>query len=198
MLKIVESPDPRLAQVCEACDVNDESLKRLSKQMATLMYKNSGCGIAAPQVGVNKRIIVIDVDWDGEKGERNPIVLVNPEIVELQGEPEPGGEGCLSCPGVLLPVTRQPWARVRYLDLEGDEWEIEGDGLLGRCLQHEIDHLDGKTLFETCDADVRIDALRAYEQARREGAKPGDTHIEVGMDRVYALQDQKEAAGAEE
>ncbi len=198
MLKIVESPDPRLAAVCEPCEVGDASLKRLSKQMATLMYKNSGCGIAAPQVGVNKRIIVIDVDWDGDRGERNTIVLVNPEIVELQGDPVPGGEGCLSCPGLLVPVTRQPWARVRYYDLDGEEWEIEGDGLLGRCLQHEIDHLEGRTLFETCDPDVRIDALRAYEQARREGARPGDTSIEVGMERVYALRGQADEAVEDE
>lgn len=119
-----------------------KSLKRLSKQMAHAMYKNYGCGIAAPQVGVTKRLVVIDVDWDGEKGEKNPIVLVNPEIVELAGEPEEGGEGCLSCPGVTVPVKRQPWARVQYYDLDGELWEIEGDGLLGRCLQHEIDPLE--------------------------------------------------------
>lgn len=111
MLPIVISPDPILATVCEPCEPGDKSLKRLSKQMAHAMYKNYGCGIAAPQVGVTKRLVVIDVDWDGEKGEKNPIVLVNPEIVELAGEPEEGGEGCLSCPGVTVPVKRQPWAR---------------------------------------------------------------------------------------
>ena len=109
MLPIVISPDPILATVCEPCEPGDKSLKRLSKQMAHAMYKNYGCGIAAPQVGVTKRLVVIDVDWDGEKGEKNPIVLVNPEIVELAGEPEEGGEGCLSCPGVTVPVKRQPW-----------------------------------------------------------------------------------------
>ena len=81
MLPIVISPDPILATVCEPCEPGDKSLKRLSKQMAHAMYKNYGCGIAAPQVGVTKRLVVIDVDWDGEKGEKNPIVLVNPEIV---------------------------------------------------------------------------------------------------------------------
>ena len=149
MLPIVISPDPILATVCEPCDLGDKSLKRLSKQMAHAMYKNYGCGIAAPQVGVTKRLVVIDVDWDGEKGEKNPIVLVNPEIVELAGEPEEGGEGCLSCPGVTVPV------------------------------KHEIDHLNGKTLFECCDAATRIEALRAYEEARAAGARPGDTDIEV-------------------
>ena len=143
MLPIVISPDPILATVCEPCEPGDKSLKRLSKQMVHAMYKNYGCGIAAPQVGVTKSLVVIDVDWDGEKGEKNPIVLVNPEIVELAGEPEEGGEGCLSCPGVTVPVKRQPWARVQYYDLDGELWEIEGDGLLGRCLQHETDHLNG-------------------------------------------------------
>ena len=179
MLPIVISPDPILATVCEPCEPGDKSLKRLSKQMAHAMYKNYGCGIAAPQVGVTKRLVVIDVDWDGEKGEKNPIVLVNPEIVELAGEPEEGGEGCLSCPGVTVPVKRQPWARVQYYDLDGELWEIEGDGLLGRCLQHEIDHLNSKTLFESCDPVTRIEALRAYEEAKAAGARPGDTDIEV-------------------
>lgn len=179
MLPIVISPDPILATVCEPCDVSDKSLKRLAKQMEHAMYKNYGCGIAAPQVGVTKRLIVIDVDWDGEKGEKNPIVLVNPEIVELAGEPEIGSEGCLSCPGVNVPIERQPWARVQYYDLGGELWEIEGDGLLGRCLQHEIDHLNGKTLFESCDAATRIEALRLYEEARAAGARPGDTDFEV-------------------
>ena len=86
---------------------------------------------------------------------------------------------CLSCPGVTVPVKRQPWARVQYYDLDGELWEIEGDGLLGRCLQHEIDHLNGKTLFESCDPVTRIEALRAYEEAKAAGARPGDTDIEV-------------------
>ena len=180
MLKIVVSPDPVLSQVCEPCTPGDKALVRLSKQMAHAMYKNNGCGIAAPQVGITKRLVVIDVDYDGEDGERNPIVLVNPQIMELRGEPERAGEGCLSCPGVTVPIERQPWARVRYYDLEGELWEIEGDGLLVRCLQHEIDHLDGKTLFESCDPMTRIEALRAYEEARAAGARPGDTSVEVG------------------
>ena len=121
MLPIVISPDPILATVCEPCEPGDKSLKRLSKQMAHAMYKNYGCGIAAPQVGVTKRLVVIDVDWDGEKGEKNPIVLVNPEIVDLAG----------------------------------------------------------KTLFESCDPATRIEALRAYEEAKAAGARPGDTDIEV-------------------
>lgn len=178
MLKIVVSPDPILSQVCEPCTPGDKSLVRLSKQMAHAMYKNNGVGIAAPQVGVSKRLIVIDVDYT-DSSDRDPLVLVNPEIVELKGEPETAGEGCLSCPGITVPISRQPWARVRYYDLDGELWEIEGDGLLGRCLQHEIDHLNGRTLFESCDPMTRIEALRAYDEARAQGARPGGTDIEV-------------------
>lgn len=176
MIKIVLSPDPLLNQVCEPCDpLKDKSLKRLSKQMANMMYKNNGVGLAAPQVGVLKRMVVVDCDWDEDQ--RDPIVLINPEIVERKGEPVTDGEGCLSIPGITIPITRSPWVRVRYLDLNGEMWEIESDGLLGRCLQHEIDHLDGKTLFESCAPADRIAAVTEYEKALAAGAKSGDTAI---------------------
>ena len=178
MLPIVISPDPILATVCEPCDLGDKGLRKLAKQMAKAMYKNDGCGIAAPQLGVTKRLVVVDCD-QAESGEQDPIVLVNPVLVDTQGDPIVVGEGCLSCPGISVPIARPPFARVRYFDLDGEEWEIEGDGLLGRCLQHEIDHLNGKTLFESCDPVTRIEALRAYEEAKANGARPGDTDIEV-------------------
>lgn len=174
-MDIVLSPDPLLRQVCEPCDVHDKSLKRLAKKMAQTMYANNGCGLAGPQVGVLKRLIVIDCDSESE--EKNPLFLVNPEITALEGEATLEDEGCLSCPGISVPVNRQPFVCVRYFDLDGEEWILEGDGLLGRCLQHEIDHLDGKTLFESCDPAARIKALRDYEEALAAGAKPGETSV---------------------
>lgn len=177
MLKIVQSPDPLLNQVCEACEPGERSLKKLAKQMERAMYAHDGVGIAAPQVGVLKRLIVIDVSPEDV---RDPLTLVNPEIIELDGEPEADDEGCLSCPGISVPIVRRPWARVKFLDLAGEEWEIEGDGLLGRCLQHEIDHLNGITLFESASPRERIKALKAYEEARRAGAKPGEVAVEAG------------------
>ena len=129
MLKIIESPDPILNQVCEPCTPGDKSLKKLAKQMEKAMYANDGVGIAAPQVGVLKRIIVIDVSPEDV---RDPLVLVNPEILELSGDPEIEEEGCLSCPGISVPIERKPWARVGFYDLDGERWEVEGDGLLGR------------------------------------------------------------------
>lgn len=175
-MKIVLSPDPMLRQVCEPCVLGDRSLKKLAKQMAKDMYKNDGCGLAAPQVGVLKRLIVIDCDVESDK--QNPITLVNPEVVETSGDPVTEEEGCLSCPGISVPVTRQPFARVSYYDLDGNECTIEGDGLLGRCLQHEIDHLNGRTLFESCSPIDRIRALQEYEAALAAGARPGDTNVE--------------------
>ena len=174
MLKIVESPDPLLNMVSEPCEPGDRSLKKLAKQMERAMYASDGVGIAAPQVGVLKRLIVIDVSPEDV---RDPLVLVNPEILELDGEPETEEEGCLSCPGINVPITRKPWVRVKYFDLKGEEWEISGDGLLGRCLQHEIDHLNGKTLFESASPRERIRALKAYEEAKKAGAKPGETSV---------------------
>lgn len=176
-MKIVLSPDPTLRQVAEACTPGDASIAKLAKKMAKAMYKNDGVGLAAPQVGVLKRVIVVDCDVESE--EHNPLFLVNPEIIETQGEPVKEDEGCLSCPGIAVPVTRQPYVKVRYFDLEGNECEVEGDGLLGRCLQHEIDHLNGRTLFEACDPIDRIQALRDYEEALAGGAKPGETQPRV-------------------
>ena len=171
-LKIVTAPDPGLQAICEPCDPSDKSLKKLAQRMAATMYKNNGCGLAAPQVGILKRLVVIDCG--DPEDDPDPIYLINPEIIALEGEPELGGEGCLSLPGISVNVARQPFARVRYFDLDGDECIIEGDGLLGRCLQHEIDHLYGKTLFEACSPIDKVRALREYQDALARGAKPGE------------------------
>ena len=118
-MNIVLSPDPMLRQVCEPCRVEDKSIKKLAKQMAKAMYKNNGCGLAAPQVGVLKRVVVVDCDTESD--EKNPIYMINPELVELQGDPIVMGEGCLSCPGITVEIARPPFAKVRFLDLDGEE-----------------------------------------------------------------------------
>ncbi len=174
-MQIILSPDPILRQISEPCEPGDKSVKRIAKQMAKTMYKNDGVGLAGPQVGVLKRIVVIDCDIDAEK--RNPVYLVNPVVLETSGDTVEDSEGCLSCPGIAVPVRRRPFAKVGYYDLDGEFQTIEGDGLLGRCLQHEIDHLDGKTLFESCDPIARIKALRDYDEALASGAKPGETTV---------------------
>lgn len=174
-MNIVVAPDPTLRQVCEPCEVGDKSLKRLAKQMAKAMYKNNGCGLAAPQVGVTKRLVVIDCDPESAG---NYLTLVNPVIVKTWGEEVAEEEGCLSCPGISVPIKRKEWARCEYFDLDGQACVLESDGLLGRCMQHECDHLDGRTLFESCAPMDRIRALQEYEVAKAAGARPGETSIE--------------------
>lgn len=105
--------------------------------------------------------------------------MLNPVIVAREGEPVAEDEGCLSIPGISVPIARPPFARCRYYDLDGQLWEIEGDGLLGRCLQHETDHLDGVTMFERAEPMARLKALEDYERALAAGARPGETSVEA-------------------
>ena len=174
-MEIVIAPAPGLRQVCKPCDLNDPTLKQLSIDMANTMYENSGVGLAGPQVGVQKRCIVIDCNLESNK--RKPIFMVNPELLATDGEPELGEEGCLSIPGISVEVLRPPFARVKYFDVNGKEHIIEGDGLLGRCLQHEIDHINGITLFESCIPSARLKAIQDYNAALKAGAKPGQTGV---------------------
>jgi peptide deformylase len=170
-MKIVISPDPLLREHCEEVDLEDHSIRRLAKQMAKEMYKNDGCGIAAPQVGIMKRMIVLDCNVDQTR--KDYTVLVNPVIKEHSEDTYVGDEGCLSIPGISVPIERYKSVTVGYKDLEGNDCEISGDeDLLCRCLQHEIDHLDGVTMFERLDPLLRIKALKAYDAAIAAGAGP--------------------------
>lgn len=166
MLKLITSPNPLLLEVCEPCDPSDKSLKKLSDGMLKVMYKYQGIGLAGPQVGVLKRIIVIDNSYDPEDKNvpKEPIVLINPVITEKSEEMHESDEGCLSCPGISAPVLRHNNVTVKYTDLSGKEQTIKAEGMLSRCLQHEIDHLDGKTLFQTAKPEVRLDLLKEYQE----------------------------------
>lgn len=116
-----------------------EKIKILIEDMLDTMYEAQGVGLAAPQVGILKRVVVIDVTPEGD----SPIILINPEIIEADGE-QVGDEGCLSVPGKAGRVTRPNRVKVRALNENMEEFEIEGEGLLARAFCHEIDHLDGK------------------------------------------------------
>lgn len=118
----------------EVTEVNDQ-VRQLIKDMFETLYDAPGAGLAAPQIGISQRIVVIDID-------DNPIALINPVIVEMSGS-QLGEEGCLSFPGEWYQVERAEYARVRALNEQGEEFELEGDGWLARALQHEIDHLEG-------------------------------------------------------
>lgn len=179
MLQIVLSPNPILLQKSENCDLADPSIKKLAKDMQEVMYHFTGVGLAGPQVGQLKRIIVMDIDYDPDKIKetKNPIVLINPEYLEKSEEMEDSDEGCLSCPGISAPVLRHKYVKVKYFDLSGKEQIIEGEGLLSHCLQHEMDHLEGKTVFQTSKPEARLQLLKDYEEALAQGVTPGQVTI---------------------
>ncbi len=136
--RVATYPDPVLREKCEKVTAFDQDLVDLVEDMKETMYKDIGIGLAAPQVSVKKRIVVIDTSEDGSK----PVALINPEIIEKSGEIR-SDEGCLSIPGFRDSVTRSRKILVRAQDEYGKEFEIEAEELLSCCLQHEIDHLDG-------------------------------------------------------
>jgi peptide deformylase len=143
LLKILQYPDNRLHTVAKAIPEVDDEIRRLAADMAETMYAAPGIGLAATQVDRHIRMIVIDVSE--EKNELR--VFVNPEIVEKDGEVV-FEEGCLSVPGIYEKVTRAEHIRAQALDLDGQRFELEAEGLLAVCIQHEIDHLNGKVFVE--------------------------------------------------
>jgi peptide deformylase len=180
-VRIIVAPDPVLRQSCEpVAPAELKSLRGKARQMAKLMYKSNGCGIAAPQVGLLKRLMVVDVSTaeEGEEPPQDPVYFVNPEVVRSWGEPEQADEGCLSIPGIQIPIQRPTGIEVTALDLQGEPFSIEAEGFMARAIQHELDHLDGTTMFEHLDPIARARTFREYEQALRQGAKPGDTGVE--------------------
>ena len=161
-LRILHFPDPRLRQKARPVDRVDADIQRLLDDMLETMYAAPGIGLAAVQVNVPKRVVVIDTSE-----ERNqPLFLVNPVIVERRGT-EQTDEGCLSVPGFYEPVERAQWVRVRALDREGKAFETEFDGLLAVCIQHEIDHLDGKLFVDYISALKRNRIRKKLEKAER-------------------------------
>lgn len=152
LLPILKFPDPRLRKKASPVQGVDESIRRLAADMAETMYAAPGIGLAATQVDVHKQVIVIDVSED----KTGLITLINPRIVERDGE-QVYEEGCLSVPGIYEKVTRSEHIRVITLSLDGAEHEIEAHGLLAVCIQHEMDHLQGK---------VFVDHLSQLKQSR--------------------------------
>jgi len=143
-LEILHYPDPRLHTVAAPVTVIDERIRRLVDDMLESMYAAEGVGLAATQVGVHERVIVIDLSDLRDA----PIVLINPELLEKSEEMMVGDEGCLSVPDIFDKVSRHARVRVRALDRSGTSRELEAEGLLSRAVQHEMDHLLGKVFVE--------------------------------------------------
>jgi len=164
-LKILEFPDPRLrTKATPVVDV-DDALRAFISDMFETMYAAPGIGLAATQVDVHKRLLVTDVSVDKDQ----PYVLINPEIIEKDGVTFTD-EGCLSVPGYYEEVQRAEHIKVRFLDRDGVEVELDAHGLLAVCIQHEIDHLDGKLFVDYLSEAKRLRIRKKLEKERRQQA----------------------------
>ena len=165
-LPILLVPDPTLRAKCRAVGPQDtDAVRALLPRMFATMYEAPGIGLAAPQVGEKLRFIVVDVQPNETK---QPIALINPEIVARSAELAAREEGCLSLPGQFAEITRPARVKVRYLDETGARKEVEADGLLAACLQHEIDHLDGVLFVDHLSALKRNMILRRLAKELRQ------------------------------
>jgi peptide deformylase len=166
-LAILEYPDPRLRTKALPVVVFDEALRRLADDLLETMYAARGVGLAASQVDVHQRLLVLDVSETRDQ----PMVLVNPEILSAEGR-APGEEGCLSLPGIYDKLERAARIRVRAFDCEGKRFEVDAEAMLGVCIQHEMDHLDGK-LFVDYLSELKRQLIRKRLQKDRKQRSAG-------------------------
>ncbi|HEX4569101.1 MAG TPA: peptide deformylase [Dongiaceae bacterium] len=167
-LDIIIAPDPRLKVKCRPVAKVDAKVARLMDDMLETMYAAPGIGLAAPQVGVAQRVIVLDVAREDEKPA--PLRMANPELVWVSDEDTTYNEGCLSLPEHYADVVRPKAIRVRYLDHQNEIRELEAEGLLATCIQHEMDHLDGILFVDHITALKRNIILRKLLKAKKTGA----------------------------
>lgn len=165
---ILVIPDPMLRRRAEAVAAVDDDLRALIDDMLETMYDAPGIGLAAPQIGVSRRIIVADVSKS--ETERQPLSLVNPELVWTSDETSVYEEGCLSIPEFYEEVERPAQCRVRFLDRDGQTQEMDCDGLLATCIQHEIDHLNGVLFIDHISKLKRDRVTKKFAKARKRAA----------------------------
>ncbi|HVV66218.1 MAG TPA: peptide deformylase [Rhizomicrobium sp.] len=162
---ILTAPDPRLKAICEPVTKVDDEIRKLIDDMADSMYEADGIGLAAVQIGVPKRVIVMDLDQ--KSGKRNPRAFVNPKILWVSDEMAVFEEGCLSVPEIWEDVERPARIKAEYLDRDGKLQTLEADGMLATCLQHEMDHLEGVLFIDHLSKLKRSMALRKLQKAKR-------------------------------
>jgi len=162
LLPILHFPDPKLRTRAKPVETVDDSIRALIDNMLETMYEAPGIGLAATQVDIHVRVIVIDVSEE----KNQPLALINPELVEKQGVEEMD-EGCLSVPGIYEKVQRADRVKVRALDRNGQPFELEADGLLAVCIQHEMDHLEGKLFVDYLSSLKRDRIQKKLEKQRR-------------------------------
>lgn len=167
---VLQFPDPRLKRVSEPVSEVTDAIRELAADMCDVMYDEPGIGLAAPQVGEAIRLIVVDTEWTEEGNDKNPLVLVNPEIVEKDGKIT-WTEGCLSVPDFTADVERAARVTLRATDLDGAPVEIEARELQAVCFQHEIDHLDGVLFIDRISRLKRSLYVQKRKKALREEAE---------------------------
>ena len=169
---ILIHPDPRLKKVCDPVAKIDDEVRRLAHDMLETMYHAPGIGLAAPQVGVNARLLVMDcAKREEEEAAAQPIAMVNPEIVFSSEGTREHEEGCLSIPEIYAPVTRPEEVTVRWHDLDGNELEAKMNGIWATCVQHEIDHLNGRLFIDYLGPMRRQMITSKMKKLKRERAK---------------------------
>jgi len=171
---VLQFPDKRLRLVSQpVAEITDE-LRELARDMCEVMYDEPGIGLAAPQVGETRRLIVVDTEWTAEGAARNPLVLVNPELSEHDGEVL-WKEGCLSVPEFEAEVKRAERVLLRALDLDGKEVEIRAEGLQAVCFQHEVDHLNGVLFIDHISRLKRSRYVQKRKKQQKREAEEGST-----------------------
>ncbi|MFM8444121.1 MAG: peptide deformylase [Methylococcus sp.] len=169
LLTILEFPDERLRKKAKPVEVVDQSTRQLIDDMLETMYAAPGIGLAANQVNIQKRIIVLDISEE----KNAPLALINPEILSKEGQEE-SDEGCLSVPGVFEKVKRAEKIRVKALNREGETFEMDADGILAVCIQHEIDHLEGKLFVDYLSPLKRQLARKKVKKEQRQRESGAD------------------------
>src|SRR5271163_414940 len=180
-LVILEYPDPRLRNKAEPVATVDDAVRQLADDLLETMYGANGVGLAATQVDVHRRLIVLDVSESRDQ----PLVLINPEILKLEGKAV-SEEGCLSVPGIYDKLSRATNIRVRALGRDGTAFEMDADGLLAVCIQHEIDHLEGKVFVDYLSELKRQLIRRRLEKERKQRSTGGDSRARPRVSRSPA------------
>ena len=173
-LNILEFPDPRLTKVASAVENFDETLKKLVKDMTETMYSANGIGLAATQVNVHKRLLVLDISEDQDQ----PRVYINPQILKQSGE-QTHEEGCLSVPGIYANVKRAEKVTIRAQDVNGITFEEDMEELHAVCIQHEMDHLVGRLFVDYLSALKRNMVRKKLEKQRKVAEKEAEEHLVI-------------------
>ena len=162
-LAILEYPDPRLRKTAKTIAIVDDAVRQLAADLLETMYAAKGIGLAATQVDIHRRVLVLDISETRDQ----PLVLINPEILTAEGR-GPGEEGCLSVPDIYDKVQRATHIRIRALRLDGELFEMDAEGLLAVCIQHEMDHLEGKLFVDYLSELKRQLIRRRLEKERKQ------------------------------